>query len=57
MTVRDNAGSVPPYGSGATLYIRPFVIGSGPVLGVAPAKEKQFVASPKPVAVPMASCQ
>ena len=49
MTVRDNAGSVPPYGSGATLYIRPFVIGSSPVLGVAPAKEYIFRVFGSPV--------
>ncbi len=28
---------VPPFGSGATLYVRPFMIGSGDVIGVAPA--------------------
>ncbi len=33
---------VPPYGSGATLYIRPFMIASGTVIGVKPADEYQF---------------
>jgi branched-chain amino acid aminotransferase len=41
-TVRANAAYVPPYGSGATLYVRPYMFGSGPVIGVAPAKEYQF---------------
>ena len=41
-TVKANAAYVPPYGSGATLYIRPYLFGSGPVIGVAPAKEYQF---------------
>lgn len=41
-TVKANAAYVPPYGSGATLYIRPFLFGSGPVIGVAPADEFQF---------------
>ncbi len=35
--VKANWAYVPPYGSGATLYIRPFMYGSGPVIGVAPA--------------------
>ena len=33
---------VPPFGSGATLYVRPFMIGSGDVIGVAPAPEYTF---------------
>lgn len=41
-TVAANAAYVPPYGSGATLYIRPFMYGSGPVIGVAPAPEYTF---------------
>lgn len=40
--VRANAAYVPPYGSGATLYLRPFMFGSGPVIGVAPAPIYQF---------------
>ena len=40
--VKANAAWVPPYGSGATLYIRPFLFGSGPVIGVAPAPEYEF---------------
>lgn len=41
-TVRANENYVPPYGSGATLYIRPYMFGIGPVIGVAPATEYQF---------------
>ena len=41
-TVRANAGYVPPYGSGATLYIRPYMFGTNPVIGVKPADEYQF---------------
>lgn len=40
--VKANLGYVPPFGSGATLYIRPFIYGSGPVIGVAPAPEYEF---------------
>ena len=41
-TVKANEEYVPPYGSGATLYIRPFMFGSNPVIGVKPADEYQF---------------
>ncbi len=41
-TVKANIGYVPPYGSGATLYIRPYMFGSNPVIGVKPADEYQF---------------
>ncbi len=37
-----NADYVPPYGSGATLYIRPYLFGTNPVIGVKPADEYQF---------------
>ena len=40
--VKANAAWVPPYGSGATLYVRPFMIASGEVIGVKPATEYQF---------------
>ena len=33
---------MPPFGSGATLYIRPYMFGSDPVIGVKPASEYQF---------------
>ncbi len=41
-TVKANAAYVPPFGSGATLYIRPFMFGSNSVIGVKPADEYQF---------------
>ena len=40
--VKANEAWVPPYGSGATLYIRPYMFGSNPVIGVKPADEYQF---------------
>ena len=40
--VKANAAWVPPFGSGATLYIRPYMFGSNPVIGVKPADEYQF---------------
>lgn len=40
--VAANAAYVPPYGSGASLYVRPYVFGINPVIGVAPADEFQF---------------
>ena len=48
-TVRANIDWVPPYGSGASLYIRPFMMGTGPVLGVSPAKESMFRVFTSPV--------
>ncbi len=42
MTVKANAAWVPPYGSGATLYLRPYMFGIDPVIGVKPAGEYQF---------------
>ena len=41
-TVKANIDYVPPYGSGATLYIRPYMFGSNPVIGVKPADVYQF---------------
>lgn len=40
--VAANKDYVPPYGSGATLYIRPFMIGTNSVIGVKPADEYEF---------------
>lgn len=40
--VAANLDFVPPYGSGATLYLRPFMFGSNAVIGVKPATEFQF---------------
>lgn len=47
--VRANADWVPPYESGATLYIRPFLIGVGDVVGVKPAEEYIFAMFVTPV--------
>lgn len=48
MLVLANQDYVPPYGFGASLYIRPYLFGSSPVMGVKPAVEYQFrmIASP-----------
>ena len=40
--VKANIAYVPPYGTGATLYIRPYMFGSDAVIGVKPANEYQF---------------
>ncbi len=40
--VKANAAYVPPFGTGATLYIRPYLFGTNPVIGVKPADEYQF---------------
>ena len=47
--VEANAEYVPPYGSGATLYIRPYMFGTNAVIGVKPADEYQFRAFCTPV--------
>ena len=47
--VKANAAYVPPYGSGATLYLRPYMFGSSPVIGVKPAAEYQFRVFATPV--------
>ena len=41
-TVKANLDFVPPYGSGASLYLRPYMFGSNAVIGVKPATEFQF---------------
>lgn len=40
--VSANKDYVPPYGSGATLYLRPYMFGSSPVIGVKPAEKYEF---------------
>ena len=40
--VGANAAWVPPYGSGATLYVRPFMFGTGDTIGVRPSDKYQF---------------
>ena len=48
-TVKANAAYVPPYGSGATLYVRPYMFASSSVIGVKPAEEYQFRVLTTPV--------
>lgn len=47
--VKLNDKYIPPYGFGATLYIRPFLIGLGPEVGVKPANKFLFVVFVTPV--------
>lgn len=41
-TVKANEDAVPPFDANASLYIRPFMIGSGPVINVVPSQEYEF---------------
>ena len=41
-TIKANLDYVPPYGSGAALYLRPYMFGSNAVIGIKPATEFQF---------------
>ena len=47
--VKANEKFVPPYGTGASLYIRPVIFGSGPKVGLGPAPEYTFVIFVTPV--------
>jgi branched-chain amino acid aminotransferase len=47
--IKLNERFVPPYGSGASLYLRPLLIGSGPQVGVKPAEEYLFMMFVTPV--------
>lgn len=47
--VKANQEYIPPYDSGGALYIRPLLIGNGPILGVAPATEYKFIIFVVPV--------
>ena len=47
--VSANADWVPPYGSGASLYLRPYMFGMNPVIGVKPADDYQFRVFATPV--------
>lgn len=49
LAVKMNIEYVPPYNSGASLYIRPLLIGSGPQIGVKPATEYLFMVFVMPV--------
>lgn len=48
-TVSANREFVPPYGSGASLYVRPYLFATGPVIGVKPSAEYQFRVFSTPV--------
>ena len=48
-TVKANSAWVPPYGSGASLYIRPFMFGWDSIIGVKPANVYQFRVFATPV--------
>ena len=47
--VKMNEKYIPPYSSGASLYIRPLLIGTGPCIGVKPADEYLFIIFVGPV--------
>jgi len=47
--VKENEAYIPPYDSGGALYIRPLLIGIGPILGVSPAEEYKFIIFTVPV--------
>ncbi|MFW9824021.1 MAG: branched-chain amino acid aminotransferase [Candidatus Thorarchaeota archaeon] len=47
--VKANENYIPPYDSGGALYIRPMLFGSGPMLGVASAKEFKLIIFTVPV--------
>ena len=47
--IKENIDYIPPYGTGGSLYIRPFMFGSGPVMGVHPADEYIFSVYVSPV--------
>jgi branched-chain amino acid aminotransferase len=47
--IKKNEKFVPPHGTGASMYIRPVLFGSGPEIGVKPSKEYTFVVFVTPV--------
>lgn len=47
--IKLNEKFVPPYGSGASLYVRPLLVGSGPEVGVKPSSEYLFMVFVTPV--------
>ncbi len=47
--VEANAAWVPPYGTGASLYLRPYIFGISPVIGVKPADDYQYRVFATPV--------
>lgn len=49
MVIADNADYIPPYETGATLYLRPLLIGTTPRLGVGPGKDFEMIIIPSPI--------
>lgn len=49
LALKKNLKFVPPYGTGATLYFRPLLIGTTPRLGVGPGTDFEFIVIPSPV--------
>lgn len=47
--IRKNKRFIPPYGSGAALYLRPLLFGSGAKVGISPAEEYMFIVFSTPV--------
>jgi len=47
--VAANIKFIPPYGTGASLYVRPLVIGTGEQVGLGPAREYEFIVFVSPV--------
>ena len=47
--VLHNSDYIPPYGSGASLYIRPYMFATTPLIGVKPANDYQFRVFASPV--------
>ena len=49
LALEKNIDLVPPYGTGATLYFRPLLIGTTPRLGVGPGRDFEFIVIPSPI--------
>ena len=49
LALDKNRDFLPPYGTGATLYFRPLLIGTTPRLGVGPGRDFEFIVIPSPI--------
>lgn len=49
LALEKNMDFLPPYGTGATLYFRPLLIGTTPRLGVGPGRDFEFIVIPSPI--------
>jgi len=49
LALEKNRDYLPPYGTGATLYFRPLLIGTTPRLGVGPGQDFEFIVIPSPI--------